>query len=414
MARTDAIVLGAGIVGTSVALQLVRRGMSVALVDRGAPGEGTSFGNAGVIGGAGVFPQAFPRNLSMLIRAAFKRAPQTNYHPRFLPRALPWLLAFRAASRPHRMVETARMLRPMMARSVAEHEVLMGEAGALRYLRKDGWMSVYRTDPAFAALRPELELGAELGVVARPLDPDAAQILEPSLIPVFRHAVHWPDTASVTNPLAVTLAYSRHFATLGGVVLQGDARTLHRANSRWRVETDEGPVDAGDVVMALGAWAPDVLRPLGVRLPLGIKRGYHRHFRPEGNATLNRPLLDAESGYLLAPMERGIRLTTGAEFADRDAPPTPVQLEWVTPRARELFPLGPPVEATPWLGSRPCFPDSRPVIGRAPDQRGLWLCYGHGHFGLTLGPVSGRLVAEMMTGKPPFCDPTPFKPERFY
>ena len=127
--------------------------------------------------------------------------------------------------------------------------------------------------------------------------------------------------------------------------------------------------------MALGPWAPDVLEPLGIKLPLAVKRGYHRHFQRAGNAGLTRPVVDAEDGYCLAPMEQGIRLTTGAEFAARDAPPTPVQFDRLMPAARELFPLGERVEAKPWMGARPCFPDSRPVIGRAPGQPGLWLAY---------------------------------------
>jgi D-amino-acid dehydrogenase len=174
-----------------------------------------------------------------------------------------------------------------------------------------------------------------------------------------------------------------------------------------------GPLDAGEVVLALGPWTSDVLEPLGVRLPLAVKRGYHRHFRPRGNAMLSRPVLDAENGYTLAPMEQGIRLTTGVEFAVRDAPPTPVQFARLLPAARQLFPLGEPVEAQPWLGARPCFPDSRPVIGRALGERGLWLACGHAHWGLTLGPATGRLLAEMMTGATPFCDPQPCAAERF-
>ena len=162
----------------------------------------------------------------------------------------------------------------------------------------------------------------------------------------------------MTNPLALTRAYVARFTALGGVVLTGDARTLHRASDRWRVETDEGPVDAREAVVALGPWAPDLLEPLGIELPLAVKRGYHRHFRPRGNAGLTRPVVDAELGYCVAPMEQGLRLTTGAEFADRDAPPTPVQFDRLLPQARALFPLGEQVEAQPWMGSRPCFADS--------------------------------------------------------
>ena len=413
MARADVIVLGAGIVGTSIALHLAKRGLAVALVDRGRPGEGTSYGNTGIIEGNTIFPQAFPSNWMALLRIALKRAPEANYHLTFLPRVVPWLAAFRAASRPERMVETTELMRPLFARAIAEHEALAAESGGDRYLRRNGWLKLYRGDRSFAAQARELEMAARLGIANVALDGEAARALEPSLNPVFRHAVHWTGAVSVTNPLGLTRAYAARFTALGGVTLSGDARSLHRAAPHWRVDTASGPLDAGDVVVALGPWTPDVLDPLGIRLPLAVKRGYHRHFRAKGNAALSRPILDAENGYCLAPMEQGIRLTTGAEFAARDAAPTPVQFERLLPAARELFPLGEPVEPQPWMGARPCFADSRPVIGRAPLQHGLWLAYGHGHWGLTLGPATGRLVAEMIAGVQPFCDPQPYGAERF-
>jgi D-amino-acid dehydrogenase len=304
-------------------------------------------------------------------------------------------------------------MRPLYARAVAEHEALMAEAGATRYLRKDGWLKLYRSDASYAATAREREYADELGLPYRPLSTDQARTLEPSLAPVFSHSVHWPEAASVSNPLAVTKAYAVQFTKLGGVNLKGDARTLHRSGGRWRVDTDEGPVDANAAVIALGPWAPDVLGPLGIKLPLAFKRGYHRHYRSRGNAGLTRPIVDTDYGYCLAPMEQGIRLTTGAEFAARDARPSPAQFERVLPGARALYPLGEGIEAQPWMGSRPCFADSRPVIGQAPGQPGLWLDYGHAHWGLTLGPVSGRLVAELMTGATPFCDPKPYSADRF-
>ena len=414
MARSDVIVLGAGIVGTSIALHLAKRGLSVALVDRGGVGEGTSYGNTGIIEGNTILPQAFPSRLTTLLRIALKRAPEANYHLSFLPQVAPWLLAFRAASQPARLWETAQALRPLFARAVAEHEVLVGEAGAERYVRRTGWLKLYRGDRSFAAQAHELELAASLGIANVPLDTEAARALEPSLAPVFRHAVHWTGAMSVTNPLKLTRAYAARFAALGGITANGDARSLHRVHPHWRVDTASGPIDAGDVVVALGPWAPDVLAPLGLKLPLGVKRGYHRHFHAQGNAGLSRPVLDADNGYCLAPMEQGVRLTTGAEFAARDAAPTPVQFARVLPVARQLFALGEPVETQPWVGARPCFPDSRPVIGRAPGSRGLWLAYGHAHWGLTLGPATGRLIAEMMSGATPFCDPKPYGAERFF
>ncbi len=413
MARTDAIVLGAGIVGTAVALHLAKRGLAVALVDRRDPGQETSFGNAGIIEGSTIFPPLFPSGLGALVRIALGRAPEANYHAAALPRALPWLFAYRAWSRPDRLATTVRLTRPLYAAAIAEHERLMDEAKASHLLRKTGFLLLCRDDRGLAAIEAECEFAAQFRVPCRILDADGMCALEPSLAPVARHGLLWEEDASVSDPLALTRAYAARFAGIGGIVLTGDARSLHRVDRRWRVETAEGFVDADQVVVALGPWSPDVLEPLGIRLPMAVKRGYHRHFRPRGEAGLSRPMVDLDHGYCLAAMPGGIRLTTGVEIADRDAVATPVQLDRVLPAARALFPLGEPADAPVWMGSRPCFADSRPVVGPAPGQPGLWLAFGHAHWGLTLAAVTGRLLAEMITGAQPLVDPTPFGAERF-
>jgi len=154
-------------------------------------------------------------------------------------------------------------------------------------------------------------------------------------------------------------------------------------------------------------------RALGYRLPLAVKRGYHMHYRAAGEARLNHPILDVERGYFMGPMRRGIRLTTGAEFALRDAMRTPVQLARAEPIARDLFPLAERLDVEPWMGARPCTPDMLPVIGAAPSHDHLWFAFGHAHHGLTLAAVTGRLVAEMATGVDPFVDPAPYAAARF-
>jgi D-lysine oxidase len=413
MARTDAIVLGAGTVGTSIALHLAKRGLSVALVDRGGVGEQTSFGNAGIIEGNTIFPPAFPSDIGALARIALKRASEANYHLSFLPQIAPWLLAFRAASAPARLAETARLIRPLFSHAVAEHEALMAEANATQYLRKTGWLKVYRTEKSFRALRREFDMAAQFGLPLQTLDTAGALALEPSLKPIFPHAVFWAQAASVSNPYGLTRAYAARFAALGGITLNGDARSLHRSGNRWRVDTDEGALDAPEVIIALGPWSRELLESHGLRLPLAVKRGYHRHFRAQGNAGLSRPVLDGVPGYVITPMEMGLRITSGVEFAPRDAAPTPVQFDRIMPRVRELFPIGERADDRTWMGARPSFPDSRPVIGPAPGLPGLWLAIGHAHWGLTLGPATGRLIAEMMAGDPPFIDPAPFRAERF-
>jgi D-amino-acid dehydrogenase len=199
----------------------------------------------------------------------------------------------------------------------------------------------------------------------------------------------------------------------GGRFRVADARTLQQEAGEWRLAGPDGAFVAREAVVALGPWSDQVFRPLGYSIPLGIKRGYHLHLEPRGNAVLHHPVLDTDLGYLLAPMTRGIRLTTGVEFARRDAPPSPIQLQRALPRAHRLFPLGEAVEANPWIGARPCLPDMLPVIGKAPRHPGLWFDFGHQHHGLTLGPATGRLLAEMMAGETPFADPVPFAVERF-
>ena len=156
-------------------------------------------------------------------------------------------------------------------------------------------------------------------------------------------------------------------------------------------------MEAGEAVVALGVWSGAVTKRFGYTPPLFGKRGYHLHFKPKGNAGLTRPV--ASNGFLLAPMRAGIRLTTGVEFARPPAPPTPVQLARAEPIARRVFPLDEAVEPAPWMGIRPCTPDMMPIIGPAPTQPHLWCAFGHAHQGFTLGPTTGRLLAEMMTAR---------------
>ena len=259
----------------------------------------------------------------------------------------------------------------------------------------------------------DAETARSLGLKAEVLTPAAFLEREPSISTTLAGAVHMHDAWTVNDPGGLGEAYNRLFLSRGGSLVAGDARSLSETGQGWSVQTAEGTIEARDVILALGPWADDVFRPLGYTMPLGVKRGYHLHYKPKGNAGLNHPIYDADGGFVLAPMQRGIRLTTGAEFALRDAAPTPVQIGKTSAIARTLFPLGDPVEPQPWLGRRPCLPDMLPVIGKAGRHKGLWFDFGHQHLGFTLGPVSGRLIADMITGEKPFLDPAPYRAERF-
>lgn len=413
MAKREVLVLGAGMIGVSVAVHLARRGIAATLIDRREAGEETSYGNAGLIEASRMLPIAFPRNVREFMRNALGLVPHSNFQWSALPAVAPFLLRYWAASRPDRLDASARALRPLLAAAPAEHATFIAEAGVPQLMRKGGLLKLFRTEQSFEETATDRAFADEFGVPYQILSRGEALAREPHLRPVFQGALLWPETGTCPDPGALTKAYATLFESLGGVFVHGDARTLHEYDGGWRVETDEGPVDGRQVVVALGPWSLDVASKYGVRVPFAVKRGYHIHLAPEGNATLSSAVLDVDGGYAMQPMNRGMRVTTGVEFARRDAPPTPVQLERAMPIARELFPLGRVLDDKPWMGSRPALPDSLPIIGPAPSKPGLWLAFGHAHLGFTLGPPTGRLIAEMMTGDKPFVDPSPYRADRF-
>jgi D-amino-acid dehydrogenase len=413
--RADVAVLGAGIVGICVALHLQKRGRSVALVDRRGAAEETSFGNAGLIQREGVYPYGFPHDYGALFRYGLNRTIDAHYHPSALPRLTPFLWRYWKYSRPARHAEVARKYSKLIEHCVAEHEALARESGAEGLLRRTGWLKGFRTERERDRRFAEAERWRrEFAVDSVFLDKSQIQEVEPHVAPVLVGAIHWTQPVATIDPHGLALAYLERFRALGGVFVQGNAMSLSQEGSSWQVRTAAGPLQAGKAVVALGPWADVLTRALGYELPLQVKRGYHMHYRAAGEAVLNHPLLDTERGYFLAPMRGGIRLTTGAEFALRDAIRTPVQLGRAEPIARDLFPLAERLDTEPWMGARPCTPDMLPVIGPAPAHgERLYFAFGHAHHGLTLGAVTGRLVAEMMTGEAPFVDPAPYSPARF-
>lgn len=414
MPQRSAIVLGAGMVGVSVAVHLRRRGYDVTLVDRRDPGEGASFGNGGLIQREAVFPHPFPRALAEIRRAAGNRAVDVAYHPSALPTFAAPLLRYWWHSEPRRYLRAVEGHARLIATCLDEHLALARDADAQALLRPIGWIRSFADRAQLDAAIAQAERArAEFGVNFALLDRAGLAAAEPHLLVEREGAIHWTDPYSVSDPQALTLAYAALFRREGGTFVRGDAATLARAGQGWRVQTADGPAEAQEVVVALGIGATEVTKRFGYAPPLFGKRGYHMHYGLRGNAVLHRPVLDQGSGFLLAPMRAGVRLTTGVEFARPGAPPTPVQLERAEPVARGLLPLGDRVEAAPWMGVRPCLPDMLPAIGPMPGQPGAWCAFGHAHQGLTLGPTTGRMLAAMMSGERPFLDPEPYRPDRF-
>jgi D-amino-acid dehydrogenase len=405
---SEVVVIGAGAVGVSVALHLRLRGHEVLLLDRSGPGQGASFGNAGIIQREAVVPYAFPRAPRKLAEALFRRGADISYHAAALPTTAGTLLRYWWHSAPARHRRIAVAYASLIARR------LVALAGAEALIRKDGWLDACRTPAALAESAALAEANArDYGVESRLLDGAGLARLEPHLLEPMAGAIHWTDTWTVRDPGGLVEAYAGALVARGGRLARAEVRGLARDAAGWRLDLPGGPLRTEVVVLAAGAWSAGLTRALGYRLPLFVKRGYHMHYAPDPARPLRHWLADLETGYVLAPMTAGIRLTTGAELALQHAPATPVQLARAEAVARRLLPLGPRLDAAPWLGSRPCTADMLPVIGPAPRHPGLWFAFGHGHQGLTLGPVTGRLVAELLSGEAPCVDPRPFAPDRF-
>jgi D-amino-acid dehydrogenase len=408
----DVLVLGAGIVGIALALKLQACGRSVVLLDRGEPGAATSFGNAGLIERSSVFPYAFPRDCRTLADHALQRKLAARYHIRALPFIARWLLSYWRHSSPALYPAAIAGALPLVERSWDEHAPLIDAAGAGTLVNEHGWIKVFRTQASRAEALDLAERSRAYGLRVNVLSGEALRATEPALSSDVIGGVHYPDSRQLRDPQALSLAYLSLFRQQGGRFVHGDARSMRREGGHWVADAEGMRIAAPDAVLTLGPWGAEFAQQLGYRPLMGVKRGYHRHFAP-GTYGLQHVIVDVDHGYALAPMLRGIRLTTGAEFALRDAPRTPVQLAQLEPIARALAGIGASVDADEWMGSRPCTADMLPVIGPAPAHPGLWFNFGHAHHGLTLSAASGRLLAEMICQRPTFTDPRPYRIDRF-
>lgn len=403
--------LGAGIVGVSAAYAARQQGLSVVLVDRREPGSETSYGNAGIISSGSITPLNNPSLWGALPKYLTNRHAALRWNPAWALRNIDWVVRFLADTTPSRLRPRAAALHGLIGASLKLHRDWIVKAGAANRIRETGWLKAWRGDAVEAAKR-EQALLAEFGIASELLDRQAISALEPEIIPVYKVGLLHSQTASVDSPGAVVKAYARMLSGSGGEIRQSDIKAIVPDGEGWRVLLADGEISARHVVVALGPWSADILRPLGYRVPLAFERGYHREFKPSPARSLRRPIHDADGSFLMTPMEQGIRVTSGVELTDRDAPSSFAQIDAVEPMARAVVEFGEQVGDT-WRGSRPTLPDSLPMIGPAPRHAGLWLAFGNQHIGFTTGPATGAAIAAMIKGMPPPFDATPFAPRRY-
>ncbi len=405
-------VVGAGIVGMSAALHLQRDGHAVTVIDGRAPGTAASFGNSGGIVTGGVTPTSTPALWRELPAMLFDRTHPVRLRWSYLPRLAPWLARFVLAAR--RVEAIAAALQPIVTRAYDAHRELAELTGVPDLLRPVGWLKLYETEAGFAGSALERQLMAAQGIRFEVLGADEIRQLEPHLAPRYVRGLFQPDSGFVSQPHRLVEGYARHFVATGGRLLQDRVRRLEPLTGEGvRVRAELGIHRFDRVVVAAGAWSRSLAAQIGDRVSLETERGYHLNLDAAGAGELRRPVVFPERKFVLAPMQDGVRLTSGIDLAGLEAPPDFRPIYGLMSEARQALPgLGDRVTRE-WMGYRPSTPDSLPVIGPSARSDAIVFAFGHGHLGLTLGPITGRLVADLVAARPPVIDVTPYRATRF-
>ncbi|HXV22948.1 MAG TPA: FAD-binding oxidoreductase [Alphaproteobacteria bacterium] len=407
------LIAGAGFVGLCTALYLQREGACVTLLDPRGPGEGASKGNAAVLAVDSVLPVAMPGVLrevpGMLLDPLGPLAVRWAY----LPQITPWLLRFVAASRPARVEAIAAALHPLLTGAIDAYVPLLECADATSMMQRTGWLCVYETDKHFRKAQYGIELQRRFGVSLELLQAEEIRQAEPSLTSIYRHAVLYPENAHMLDPYRLALSLAEAVKRAGGRI---ERRALlgfeHRDGGPVTGRTAEGEIPFDAVVIAAGAWSRPLARALGCDVPLDTERGYHMTL-PNPGVHLRRPIYSGDHSFAVTPLEIGLRLAGTVELGGLIAPPNYDRAEKLLTHGQRMLQGLNARGAGRWMGFRPSMPDSLPVIGKVPGLPNAVLAFGHGHLGLTLAAITGKLAAALALGRPPALDVAPYRPERF-
>lgn len=406
--------LGAGVVGLCCAISLQRNGHPVTLIDRLDPGTGTSFGNAGLIQIDSVVPIATPGILRSVPGMLLDPNGPLVVRWRYLHKIAPWLIRFVRAARPDSVERISMALASLLDKSNDAWLDLIKAASAQEVWRQSGELHVYRKKEAWDAAQPTHELRRRRGSLLEDLTVEEMRQLEPALSPDLYRGVFTPNANSITHPLHLSEKLFDLFRRNGGAFVKENVVRIETGDdgepARLITDTDALNVDA--LVIAAGAFSKPFTKTAGKSVPLDTERGYHL-WLPDPGVEMRRPIVVGDHRFGIAPMTGGIRLVGTAEFAGLDLPPYWKRADILGELAAPFVPGLNLEGAERWMGYRPSLPDSLPVIGRAPGRKDVYLAFGHGHLGLTMGAVTGRLIAELAAGRTPDIDLAPFRAERF-
>jgi len=406
-------VIGAGSIGISSAIHLQQRGWDVTLIDRSEPATETSFGNAGIINSGSMVAINSPAMHKSLASYLKNDKPQLRYNLKHVLRNFSWTLQFLQNSKTRQADKTASALYSLTSVALDEHKAFMQRAGNLHRLSEKGWLRVYRNEPGFVEDSYDAKQLKHYNIPGQNLSRDELQDLEPSLNPIYQSGYLLSGAASINNPGALLREYVSRFVEDGGKLLKANIQSIDSESDRIVCRTNSTPIESDQLLVAAGPWSNDILSMLNYSVPLGVERGYHAHYTLNNNASLGRSVHDVHAGFIMSPMEMGLRITTGVDIDHRDAAPNHSQLEQVIPSIKEAIDLGEKTSDPIWQGNRPTLPDSKPVIGKAPNHTNVWVAFGHQHIGLMTGPITGKIIAEQISGEKSDFDATPFNPGRY-
>lgn len=406
-------VIGAGSIGVSSALHLQQRGWDVTLIDRNEPAKETSYGNAGIINSASMVPLNSPAIHSSLASYLKNNKTQLRYNYKHVLKNLPWMLQFLQNSKSTQADKTAADLFSLTSVALDEHKAFMQRTGNSHRLTEKGWLRVYRNEPGFIDDAYEPQQLKRFNIAGQKLSSEELREIEPSLNPIYKSGYLVSGAASINNPGALVQEYAQQFVNDGGKLVKANIESIDHQSTGIICRTDNEPVKTDHVLIAAGPWSNDILNMLNYTTPLGVERGYHIHYQLNAGRTLSRPIYDIHAGFIMSPMEMGLRITSGVDLDHRDAKPNHSQLQQVIPLIKEAIDLGEQTDDPIWQGNRPTFPDSKPVIGKTPSHDNVWVAFGHQHIGLMTGPITGKIIAEQICGEKSDFDSTPFNPARY-
>ncbi|MFL5011621.1 NAD(P)/FAD-dependent oxidoreductase [Rhizobium sp.] len=413
-AVSSIVVVGAGIVGTTIAYELQRRGQTVTLLDKAAPGRGASYGNMASIAVTEFLPASRPGIWAQMPNWLLDPEGPVRIRPRYLPKLVPWFLRFLAASRPSKLRELEAAGAVLCRRVYEDLDALLKETALTHMLTAEGCLSLYADDAAFKADREHVEVLERFGFRHEILGGNAIRDLEPALTTKIGKAVLFPDNRSITDPYRLVFALSERFGRLGGRIVQGEVVDFEQGDagvSALRL-ADGRTIAADTVVLAAGAFTARLSALLREHIPLESERGYHTHIMEPG-ISMRHSIIWPARAFMVTPTAGGIRVGGTVEMAGLDAPPDYRRARILVKRAREALPDLKVRQATEWMGHRPALPDTVPVMGPSAKRRNVWYATGHGHLGLTYAATTGRLMADLITGVEPPVDMKPYRVDRF-